>query len=154
MPLNPQVSLQLLEKWAIDFVGPIQPLRKNISAITATEYLTRWVETKLMKDYTGATIVKFLFEYVLSRFGFLKILMRNHGTHFLNDMINALAEEFQVYHEKIMPYHSQANGMVKAFNKILENALTMICNEQRNDWDVHVPAVLWAYRTTCKKLTR
>ena len=29
-----------------------------------------------------------------------------------------------------------------------------ICNAQRNDWDVHVPTMLWAYRRTYKKLSR
>lgn len=43
--------------------------------------------------------------------------------------------------------------MVKEFNKILENALTKVWNEQKNDWDVRISAVLWAYKTTCKKLT-
>ena len=31
--------------------------------------------------------------------------------------------------------------------------LTKVFNAQRNDWDMHVPTVLWAYRTTCKNLT-
>eukprot|EP00253_Pinus_taeda_P003181 PITA_03181 len=127
MPLNPQMTLLPFEKWAIDF--PI-------------------------KDCTGATAAKFLFEHVLTRFGCPKILINDRGTHFLNETISALTEEFQVYHQKSTPYHPQGNGIVEAFNKVLKNTLTKVCNAHQSDRDLCIPAVLWAYRTTCKKLTR
>ena len=93
LPSNLQVSLQPFEKWAIDFVGPIQRLGKKTSAryiITVTKYLTRCVETELVKDCIGATSANFLFEYVLTRFGCPKVLMSDKGTQFLNETINAL----------------------------------------------------------------
>ena len=31
--------------------------------------------------------------------------------------------------------------------------MTKVFNAQRNDWDMCLPAMLWDYRTTCKKLT-
>eukprot|EP00253_Pinus_taeda_P030245 PITA_30245 len=87
------------------------------------KYLTRWVEAQPMKDFTGVTTAKFLFEYVLTQFGCPKILMSDHGTCFLNKMISTLAEEFQVSHQKSTPYHPHANRTLEAFNKVMENAL-------------------------------
>eukprot|EP00253_Pinus_taeda_P011750 PITA_11750 len=121
--------------------------------ITSIEYLTRWVEAQSVKDYMAAAVVKILFENVLTGFGCPKILMNDRGTHFLNETISALTEEFQIYHQQSTPYHPQANGIIEAFNKILETTLTKVCNAQRNDWDLRIPVVIWAYRTTCKKLT-
>eukprot|EP00253_Pinus_taeda_P002892 PITA_02892 len=150
MPLNPQMMLQPFEKWAINFVGPIQPQGKTGARyiIAATEHLTHWVEAQLVKNCMGATATKFLFEHVLMRFGCTRILINDHGTHFLNEMISALTEEFQVYHQKSTPYHPLANETMEAFNNVLENALTKVFIAQRSDWDLCIPVVLWAYRTT------
>jgi transposase InsO family protein len=116
------VTLPAFDKWAIDFVGPINPPSKRTRVryiITVTEYLTRWAKAAPVKDFSTKTTTHFLFEQVITRFGCPRILMSDQGTHFINSTIRSMLKEFEVHHQKITPYHPQANGMVEAFNKIL-----------------------------------
>jgi transposase InsO family protein len=156
IPLEPQLTLQEFEKWANDFVGPINPPGKHTREgyiITTTKYLTRWAKARAVKDCSETTASCFIFDDIITRFGCPKILMSNQGTHFINKIVEALTKEFAVHHQKSTPYHPQENGTVETFNKILETMLTKICSVNMDDWDLRVPVVFWAYRTTCKKLT-
>ena len=155
MPLAPQIILQAFDKQNVDFVGSINPPGKNTSLsyiINTIDYLNRWDETTPVKDCTAPTVVNFLLENVVTRFGFSKILLIDQGTHFVSKIIAELTTKFHVQHKKTTPYHPQENGTVESFNNILENALTKVCNMRRDDWDQKVSAVLWAYHTTFKRL--
>ena len=102
MSLVPQVTLQPFDKWAMDFVGPINPPRKRIGAwyiITKTEYLKSWAEAAPVVDCTAVTTTKFIFENIVTRFGCPRILMSDQGSHFINQTIKALTKELQVQHK-------------------------------------------------------
>ena len=100
MLLVAQVTLQPFEKWVMDFVGPVNPPGRRTSAqyiIIEIDYLTRWEEAMTVMDCTIATEAKFIFENILTRFGCPRILMSDHGSHFINRTMKALIKESQVY---------------------------------------------------------
>ena len=59
-----------------------------------TKYLTKWAEAQPMKNFNATANAKFIFEYIMFSFGFPNILMSNMGSHFLNETIVSLLEEF------------------------------------------------------------
>jgi hypothetical protein len=91
----------VVDKWEIDFVGPIKPPTRRSGAkyiITTTKYLTIWAEETLVKYHSVETTMHFMFEQVITRFRCPRILMSDQGTHFLNNIIHAMTGEFEINH--------------------------------------------------------
>ena len=45
MPLQPQLVVEPFDRWALDFVGPINPhSRKKSYILVCIDYMTKWVE--------------------------------------------------------------------------------------------------------------
>ena len=79
--------------------------------------------------------------------------MSHHGSHFINWIVKMLTGELQVQHKRSTPYHPQVNRTIEAFNKTLETSLTKVCSANRDDQDLKILVVLWAYHTNCQWLT-
>ena len=153
MPHHPVLPLEPFQKWGLDFVGPFKPptMRTgNRYIIVATDYCTKWVEAKALRDNTAASTTKFLYECIWCRYGCPIELISDQGGHFLGQVVESLTSFYAVVHKRSTPYYPQANGLAESTNKTLKNILRKIVNENRTDWDTKLQSALWAYRTTYK----
>ena len=69
-------------------------------------------------------------------------------------MLDSLCTSIGTKHKLSTAYHPQTNGLVERFNRTLCEALAKYANNEKNDWDLYIPSVLFAYRTKRHETTR
>ncbi len=88
-------------KWGLDFIGLIKPigrLTRNKYILVTTNYATKWVEAKTLITNTKVIRARFLYEYILTRFGCPLTIVTDQGVHFINDTIKHLTKHFLLKH--------------------------------------------------------
>lgn len=155
--LTPIIPLAPFKKWGINFVGSIQSITKHTRKryiLVAIDYATKMVEVEATRKDDVATVAKFLFELIITRYGCPLELVNDRGTHFLNNVIEDLTHHFQIKHRKTIPYNPKANNLNEKSNGLLCKMLLKVTLNHAHDWDTKFPAALWAYRTTEKITTK
>jgi hypothetical protein len=77
-------------KQGLDFIGPIKPtwrLIGNKDILVVRNYATKWVKAKALKTNIIIIIAKFLYDYIVTRFGCPLTIVIDQGIHFINDII-------------------------------------------------------------------
>ena len=111
MPLHPQILIEPFEKWALDFVGPINPASKKKKYIlVCTDYVTKSVEDKVIPRATEKVVVDFLHEDIFTRFGVPREIVTNQCMQFTSYLVQSLVQKYKIKHRLSSPYHPQANG--------------------------------------------
>ena len=61
-------------------------------------------------------------------------------------------QSVDVSHQMAMPFHPQGNSRVEGMVKVVENLITAFCKIY-GKWDMNIPLLTLAYRTTVHKVT-
>nr|GEZ65220.1 reverse transcriptase domain-containing protein [Tanacetum cinerariifolium] len=132
----PQNSIQVCETfdvWGIDFMGPFSSSRGNKYILVAFDYLSKWVEAKALPTNDARVVCKFL-KNLFARFGTLRAIISDGGTHFCNDQFAKVMQKFGVTHRLATPYHPQTSGQVEVSNCGLKRILERTVGENRASW--------------------
>ncbi|KAE9307276.1 hypothetical protein PF001_g11691 [Phytophthora fragariae] len=85
---------------------------------------------------------------VLCRHGVPERLLGYCGTNFISELAKSFYETLGVKKLFGAAYHPQTQGLVERFNGTLIGMLRMFVSEAQSDWDLYLPRVLFAYRTS------
>lgn len=81
MPLQPHLIVEPFEKWALDFVGPINPPSKiKLYILVCINYVTKWVDAMALPIAIEEFVVNFLYEDIFIIFGVPIKIVVDQGT--------------------------------------------------------------------------
>ena len=107
MPMTLIITIEIFDYWGIDFMGLFPISFHNEYIFLSVEYVSKWVEAIPIRKNDHHTVISFLKENILSRFGTPKAIIR--GTHFCNCPFNTLVKKYGVNHKIALAYHPQSN---------------------------------------------
>ncbi|GJR11160.1 reverse transcriptase domain-containing protein [Tanacetum coccineum] len=149
MPQNVIQVCEIFDVWGIDFIGSFPSSRGNKYILVAVDYLSKWVEAKVLPINDARVVVKFL-KSLFARFGTPRAIISDRGTYFCNDQFAKVMLKYEVTHRLSTAYHPQTSGQVEVSNRGLKRILKRTIGENCASWFDKLDDALWAFRTAFK----
>ncbi|KAI5317477.1 hypothetical protein L3X38_037184 [Prunus dulcis] len=93
-------------QWAIDLVSPLPlaPAKKEMM-IVATDYFTKWIETKALSPTKEVDVERFIWRKIICRFGCPQSLVTDNGSQFIGKSTGETPFSLAYGTEAIIPPH-------------------------------------------------
>jgi hypothetical protein len=98
--------------WALDFVGQIHlsSSKDHQFVLVATNYVTKWTETILLKNIMHKEVIHFILEHIIYGFGIPQTMAMDQGSSFMSHQVCEFAESLKIKLPSSSPYYARANG--------------------------------------------
>ena len=115
----------------------------NIYILLAVDYVSKWVEATACPRNDAITMVGFIQKNILIRFGALRTIISDEGSHFENKVFSKLMNRYGIKHMMGLAYHPQSNGQVEISNREIKKIMEKIVKTSKKDWYIKLDDALW-----------
>ena len=153
-PLETIQATYPFEKISWDIMGPLPSTpRGHQYMLLVTDLFTKWVEAFPLVDTTATTLATTLMNEVVCRYGVPAYLHSDQGANLCSTVVQELCRLLGIHRTRTSAYHPEGNGQVERMNRTVENMLAKVIAEDQQNWDLYLPKVLLAYRTSIHEVT-
>ena len=138
-----------MERLAIDITGPWTKSKNgNLWILTAIDTFTKYAWAFAIRNHEAQTVARFLVERIFTEFGMPKQILSDRGREFESTLMKELCDQMGIDKVKTTSYKPSTNGCVERFHGTLNSLIAKVVQENQRDWDMHLPYVMSAYRST------
>ena len=143
-----------MERIAIDVMGPLTETdRDNKYILVISDDFTKWTESYPMPNQEAETVANVVVREFISRFGVPRQLHTDQGWNFESKFFQEVCRIMEIDKTRTTPLRPQSDGMVEQFNRTLEAMLSKFVDGNQKDWDLYLPLLMMAYRSSVHEST-
>ena len=115
---------------------------------------TKWTQSVAIPNQEANTVAEAFVNHSVCRFGVPLQLHSDQGKCFESKLFHEMCSFLDIDKTRTTSTRPQSNGTVERFNRTLVSMLTTYCNENQDNWDVYLPQVILAYRSSAHASTQ
>jgi hypothetical protein len=138
----------------IDVSGPFPTSRRqNKLIITATDYISKWVEARAVRRADTDTLVKFFIEQIICRHSVPKIVQSDNGSIFTSDFFKEVTKQLGIKQHLSTAYHPKSQGQVERTHAVINDCISMFVKNNQSDWCEKLHLIIFAINTSVSETT-
>ena len=135
------------EQVALDILKLPRTERGNQYLLVIEDYFSKWIEAFPLQRTIAPSVAQCVLNGWIARFGCPFTILSDQGPEFSSKLFQSLNKMLQVKKLRTTTYHPRTDGMVERTNRTMIDIMSKYA-EGEPDWDLKLPLVLFAIRTS------
>ena len=153
-PLQPMITGSVLERCHVDITGPHpRTPRGSQYILTCVDAFSKWAEAFVIPNKEAKTVARVLVEQVFCRLGTPLALLTDNAGELDGNLMQEICRLLDIDKQRTSFYHPETNSVAERFHGTLNAMMGRMISETQRDWDLLLPYVMAAYRSSVHRST-